>query len=136
MKMLVSPANRTVFPSSIMGHALPLLPPTPVSGRAAGGARGGAEFGAGLARVGRLEDLAAAARSRRVVGRGFARAGAAGAIGQGFRAVHFIEVRFVDFGGVTTRGPPTPTLPRKGGGRRGAAARRSKIGRASCRERV
>src|SRR5450432_3367264 len=109
MKMLVSPANRTVFPSSIMGHALPLLPPTPVSGRAAGGARGGAEFGAGLARVGRLEDLAAAAR----------------AIGQGFRAVHFIEVGFVDFGGVTTRGPPTPTLPRKGGGRRGAAARRS-----------
>src|SRR6266404_2132951 len=29
---------------------------------------------------------------------------------------------FVDFGGSGTRGPPTPTLPRKGGGGRGTAA--------------
>ena len=79
---------------------------------AAGGAGGGAEFGAGLARVGWLEDFASAAR-RGVVGRGFARRSAVGAIGQGFRAVHFVEVRFVDAGGVTgtTRGLPlTPTL--------------------------
>src|SRR5690348_16075080 len=71
---------------------------------AAGGARGGAEFGTGLARVGRLKDFASAAR-RVVVARGFARGAAARAIGQGFRAVHFVEMRFVDFGGST----PTPT---------------------------
>ena len=64
--------------------------------RAAGGARGGAEFGAGLARVGGLEDFAAAAGTR-VVGRGLARAGAVGTVGQGFRAVHFVEMGFVDF---------------------------------------
>ena len=78
---------------------------------AAGGAGRGAEFGAGLARVGRLEDFAAAARVD-VVGRGFARSRAAGAVGQGFRAVDFVEVGFVDFGGCGTRGgrPLTPTL--------------------------
>ena len=63
---------------------------------AAGGAGGGAEFGAGLARVGRLEDFAAAAR-RGVVGRGFARRRAVGAEGQGLGAVHFVEMGFVDF---------------------------------------
>jgi hypothetical protein len=63
---------------------------------AAGGARGGAEFGAGLARVGGLEDFASAAGAE-VVGRGFARGGAAGTVGQGFRAVHFVEMRLVDF---------------------------------------
>ena len=63
---------------------------------AAGGAGRGAEFGAGLARVGWLEDFAAAAGVG-VVGRGVARSRAAGAVGQGFRAVHFVEVGFVDF---------------------------------------
>ena len=56
---------------------------------AAAGAGGRAEFGAGLARVGRLEDLAAGGG---VVGCGFAWARAAGAEGQGFRAVHFVEI--------------------------------------------
>ena len=76
---------------------------------AAAGAGGGAELGAGLARVGWLEDFASGAWAR-VVGRGF---GAAWAIGQGFGAVHFVEVGLVDAGGCagTTRGMPlTPTL--------------------------
>jgi hypothetical protein len=59
--------------------------------RTAAGARRGAEFGAGLAGVGGLEDFAAGAGA--VVARGFA----AGAVGQGFRAVHFVEMGFVDF---------------------------------------
>src|SRR6266403_2992191 len=87
---------------------------------AAAGAGGGAELGAGLARVGWLEDFASGAWAR-VVGRRF---GAAWAIGQGLGAVHFVEVGFVNFRGATTRGPPTPTLPRKGGGRRGTTAGR------------
>ena len=73
--------------------------------RAAAGARGGAEFGAGLARVGGLEDLASGAWAD-VVGRGFVRRCAAGTVGQGFRAVHFVEMGFVDAGGGATRGPP------------------------------
>jgi hypothetical protein len=92
--------------------SLPLLPPAAVPRLAAGGAGGGAELGAGLARVGWLEDFASGGRTA-VVGRGFARRRAAGAIGQGFRAVHFVEVGFVDAGGVTStaRGLPlTPTL--------------------------
>jgi hypothetical protein len=48
--------------------------------RAAAGARGGAELGAGLARVGGLEDLAAAGRAC-VVGRGLAWRGAVWAEG-------------------------------------------------------
>ncbi len=76
--------------------ALPLLPSTAMPRRAAGGAWRGAEFGAGLARVGWLEDFASAARSL-IVGRRFAWGGAAGAIGEGFRAVHFVEMGFVDF---------------------------------------
>jgi hypothetical protein len=75
--------------------------------RAAAGARGGAELGAGLARVGGLEDFGAAGEF------GLARFGAAGAVGQGLRGVHFVEVGFVDFGGAagTTRGLPlTPPL--------------------------
>jgi len=48
---------------------LPLLPPAAMPGRAAGGAGGRAELGAGLARVGGLEDFAAAARSGVVAGR-------------------------------------------------------------------
>ena len=76
-----------------------------MSRRAAAGARGGAELGAGLAGVGGLEDFAAAA------GLGLAWFGAARAEGQGFRAVHFVEVGFVDFAAGTTRGLPlTPTL--------------------------
>jgi hypothetical protein len=62
---------------------------------AAAGAGGGAEFGAGLARVGGLEDLALAAGAD-VVGRGFALGPAAGAIGQRFRAMHFVEMGLVD----------------------------------------
>ena len=61
-----------------------------------------------LARVGGLEDFAAAG-----VARGLARPLAARAEGQGFGAVHFVEVGFVDAGGVagTARGVPlTPTL--------------------------
>ena len=75
--------------------------------RAAARARRWAEFGAGLARVRGLEDLAAAEF-------GLARLGAFGAEGQGLGAVHFVEMGFVDFGGRaagTTRGMPlTPTL--------------------------
>src|ERR1035438_8095819 len=56
--------------------------------RAAGGAGGGAELGAGLARVGWLEDFAAATRCI-LVARRFAWVGA---IGQRFRAVHFVEM--------------------------------------------
>jgi hypothetical protein len=86
---------------------------------AAAGTRRGAELRAGLAGVGGLEDLAAGAGAG-VVARGFA----AGAVGQGFRAVHFVEMGFVDAGGrgAATRGPPTPTLPRRGGGGRGRGA--------------
>jgi hypothetical protein len=82
--------------------------------RSATRSRRGAELRAGLARVGGLDDFAAGAWV--VVARGFA----AGAVGQGFRAVHFVEMGFVDAGGAATCGPPTPTLPRKGGGRRGS----------------
>ena len=63
---------------------LSLLPSAAMARRAAAGARGGTEFGAGLARVGGLEDLCAAGEV------GLARFGAAGAVGQGFRAVHFV----------------------------------------------
>ena len=77
---------------------------------AAGGAGGGAEFGAGLAGVGGLKDFAAAAGGRGVK-RGFSRGGAVGAIGQGFGAVHFVEMGFVGFAAGTARGRPlTPTL--------------------------
>jgi hypothetical protein len=75
--------------------------------RAAAGAWGGAELGAGLAGVGGLNDPAGAAER-------FLRLSAAGAEGQGFGAVHFVEVGLVDFGAGTagtTRGLPlTPTL--------------------------
>ena len=64
--------------------------------RAAARARGGAEFRAGLARVGGLEDFAAGAGG---FGLGFARRGAAGTEGEGFGAVHFVEMGFVDAGG-------------------------------------
>ena len=91
----------------------PLLPPTPMPRGAARRSRRGAEFGTGLARVGGLEDLAAGGWTL-LVGRGFA--SAAGAEGQGFRAVHFVEMGFVDAGRAgTTRGfHPTP---RAGGAR-------------------
>ena len=89
-----------------------LFPAAAMAGRAAAGAWKGAEFGAGLARVGGLEDLAAGG-GRRVVARGFSRGRAAGTEGQGFRAVHFVEMGFVDFrwSAGTARGLPlTPTL--------------------------
>ena len=63
---------------------------------AAAGAGRRAELGAGLARVGWLEDFAAAAWGR-VIGRGFARRRTAWAIGQGLGTMHFVEVGFVDF---------------------------------------
>jgi hypothetical protein len=65
--------------------------------RAAARSRRGAELRPRLARVGRLEDFTAAAATR-IVERGFARAGTIGTVGQGFRAVHFVEVGFVDAG--------------------------------------
>jgi len=75
---------------------LPLLPPAPMPRCTAARPRRGAEFGPRLAGVGRLEDLAFGARPH-FVERGFARSrrGAAGAIGQRFRAVHFVEMGFV-----------------------------------------
>src|ERR1700738_2462143 len=96
------------WPSDEAVSYLPLLPPAAMPRRAAAGAGGGAEFGAGLTRIGRLEDFAAAAR---IVERGFARAGAVRAIGQGLGAVHFVEMGFVDAGrgAVVVEGVP-PTL--------------------------
>ena len=79
--------------------------------RAAAGAGRGAEA-VGLAGRGRAVDFAFGARAH-FVERRLARVRAAGAVGQRFRAVHFVEVGFVDAGGVTgtTRGLPlTPTL--------------------------
>ena len=97
--------------ADVRHRRLPLLPSAPMARRAAAGARGGAEFGAGLARVGGLEDLAAGVTGVwAVVVRGFAGRRAAGAIGQGFRAVHFVEMGFVDFGGAACGSPLTPTL--------------------------
>src|SRR5258708_17452655 len=90
----------------LVGRRLPLLPPAPMPRRAAARARRWPEFGAGLARVGRLEDFAAAARVD-VVGRGLAPGGAARAVGQGFGAVHFVAAGVVDFGGGWTRGGKT-----------------------------
>src|SRR5437868_2286345 len=84
------------MPMSDTGRSA-LLPSAAMSRRAAAGARGGAELGAGLARVGGLEDFASGARVTVVVGRGFALMSAAGAVGQGLRAVHFVEMGFVDF---------------------------------------
>src|SRR4030081_56263 len=75
---------------------LPLLPPAAMPRCAAGGARGGAEFGAGLARVGGLEDFASGGGIG-VVGRTLALRRTAGTVGQGLRAVHFVEMGFVDF---------------------------------------
>jgi hypothetical protein len=73
----------------------------------ASGAGSGAEFRSGLARVGWLEDLASGAFAR-IIPRRFVWAGAAWTIGQGFRAVHFVEVGVVDAGGAdsTARGMP------------------------------
>src|SRR5207247_4566223 len=84
---------------------LPRLPPAAMPRGTAGRARGGAEVGAGLPRVGRLEDLAAARLA--VVERGLCRQRAGRAIGQRFRAMHFVEMGLVDAGGSATRGPTT-----------------------------
>src|SRR5258707_15781429 len=105
--------------------SLPLLPPAPMPRLAAGGP---AEDG--FARGGWLEDAALRIRSR-IVGRGFARRRAAGAIGQRFRAVHFVEVGFVDARGAasTARGMPlTPTLSPRRAGRGGRGAGRWGVG--------
>ena len=60
-------------------------------GRSAARSWRGAELGAGLARVGGLEDFASGAEV------GLTGLCAVGAEGQGLRAVHFVEVGFVDF---------------------------------------
>src|ERR1017187_9484318 len=103
--------------------------------RAAAGAGGGTEI-VGFAGRARLIDLALAAGAD-VVERRFARARAAGTVGQRFRAVHFVEMGLVDFRASATRGPPTPTSrasfarlgPRKGGGRRRVRGERSSLSR-------
>jgi hypothetical protein len=85
---------------------LPLLPPAPMPRLAAGGAAEG-----GFARGGGLEDAAAALRlaSSGEGLRGVARWGR----WQGFRAVHFVEVGFVDAEATLAPSvamPLTPTL--------------------------
>src|SRR5689334_14305199 len=71
---------------------LPPLPPTAFARCAAGRSRGGAELGAGVARVGGLDDFACAAER-------FLRHRTVLPVGQGLRSVHLVEMRFVDFGG-------------------------------------
>jgi hypothetical protein len=93
---MISSSMKSRYRTPALLNRLPLLPAAAMSRRAAAGAGSGAEFGTGLARVGRLEDLASGVGTR-VVARGFAWRGAAGAIGQRFRAVHFVEMGFVDF---------------------------------------
>src|SRR5581483_2297543 len=65
------------------------LPAAALARRAAARARRRAELGAGMLRAGRLDDPAVAAER-------LFRQRAAGAIGQGFRAVHLVEMRLVD----------------------------------------
>src|SRR5258708_40095499 len=105
------------FASKCLGRAnksSPLLPSTSMPRCAAAGARGGAEV-VGFAGGGRLIDLAFAAGAD-VVARRFARGRAVGTVGQGFRAVHFVEVGLVDAGGGAARGRAS-----LGGGNGGAA---------------
>ena len=88
-------SNQTerIVQNADLGHRwLPLLPSAPMPWCAAGGA---AEA-VGFAGRGRLIDFALAAGAD-VVGRGFALRPAAGTIGQRFRAVHLVEMGFVDF---------------------------------------
>ena len=84
---------------------LPLLPSTPMPRRTAARSWGRAELGAGLARVGGLEDFAGAE-----IGLAWLRA--TGAVGQRLGAVHFIEMGFVNFGGGGTAAAAHPT-PRR-----------------------
>src|ERR1700736_3876453 len=63
LSFVARPSSRERREMVRAAHMLPLLPPAAVSRRAAAGARRGAEFGSGLARIGRLEDLAFGARS-------------------------------------------------------------------------
>src|SRR5437762_3195920 len=77
--------GRCEMPPALAGTTsrccLPLLPPTAMPRCAAAGACRGAEFGAGLARVGRLEDLALGAGAHFVEARlARARCSAAGAV--------------------------------------------------------
>jgi hypothetical protein len=69
---------------------LPLLPPAAMSRRATTRSRGRTELRAGLAGVGGLDHLARAAER-------FYGLRALGTEGQGFRAVHFVEMGLVDF---------------------------------------
>src|SRR6202795_4574679 len=77
--------------------SLPLLPPTPMPRRTAARSGRWSKLRPGLARVGWLDDFAAAAAAG--VGVVARRVGAARAIGQVFRAVHFVEMGFVDAAG-------------------------------------
>src|SRR6476620_11138722 len=97
-----SAASKMTNCGSRAAEQLPLLPTAPMPRGAAAGAGRRAELLAGLAGVGGLDDPAGTAE-------GFLRFGAVGTEGQGFGAVHFVEMGFVDFGGTaagTTRGLP------------------------------
>src|SRR5262249_45788106 len=94
---------------------LPPLPAAAFARRAAARARRGTELRSGVARVAGLDDLAVAAVW-------LPRQDADRAIGQGFRAVHLVELGLVNFGAAATRGPPPPSPPRKGGGDTSPAA--------------
>ncbi len=73
-----------------VGQLLPLLPAASSAWGAAARPRRGPELGAGLPGVRRLNDPAGAAE--RLCGEN-----ALGAVGQGLRAVHLVEMRLVDF---------------------------------------
>src|SRR3954468_7884815 len=96
---------------------------------AAAGARGGAEFGSRLTRIGRLEDLAIRAGPDLVEDRlARARCRAAGTVRQRFRTVHFVEVGFVGTrtGGGRASGASALALPGEGGGRTAALLQRGR----------
>src|SRR3954468_3876145 len=88
--MALAYRNRIELP--VLASRLPLLPPAPMSRRATARSRARPELRTRLPRVGRLDHLAGAAER-------FFRQGAGGAEGQGFGAVHFVEMGFVAFGG-------------------------------------
>jgi hypothetical protein len=82
--------NDTLVWKKMQPQSLPLLPPTPVPRRTAARSWRWTKLRAGLAGVGGLDHLAGAAER-------FDGFGGLGAVGQGFRAVHFVEMGFVDF---------------------------------------
>ena len=95
------PKPRRLLPHGARAHdtaakarGLPLHLASPVTERFRIACTSDCQFG-GFAGGAWLEDAAFRTWAR-VVGREFAGRGAAGAIGQGFRAVHFVEVGVVD----------------------------------------